>query len=372
MDNPETGTPQQLDPARVAAAFDHLRGEVDSGFLPAVSATVYHRGSRVAAFHGGHCDPQTRARPVREDTQFLIASLTKPVVCAAAMLLVEEGRFSLDEPVCLYVPEFTGQGKEDTLIRHLLTHTSGLPDQLPEGTELRRRQASRAEFVRAVCACTPLFPPGRGIRYQSMGILMLAEIMERVTGEAVANILLERLLRPLGMGRSVLGMPPAGVEATALVLPPSFEPGSPDYGADWNTEYWRSFGSPWGGLHSTADDLGAFLHHMLGLGPGPLSTATRRAMRRCQTDLIPDIPEAERRAQRWGLGWMLGSRLFGSLVSRETFGHVGATGTLFWADPATGLATVLLTTQPRICRDATRPVRDVYGRYSNAIAAAVL
>jgi CubicO group peptidase (beta-lactamase class C family) len=362
---------ERLDPARLGQAFDLLRDEVRSDFLPAASASVCFRGAIVASFHAGHRDPGTRLRPVDATTQYLIASLTKPVVCAAAMLLVEEGRFSIDEPVSRYLPELSGHEKDGILIRHLLTHTSGLPDQLPEGAALRRRQASRAELVQAVYACTPLFPPGHGIHYQSMGILLLAEIMERVTGSPVARLLEERLFRPLGMERSALGMPPGGLDATASVLPPSFEPGSPDYGDDWNGEYWRSFGSPWGGLHSTADDLGRFLLHMLGDRDGPLSTSTRAEMRRCQTDLLPEIPEAQRKAQRWGLGWMLGSRRFGTKVSADTFGHIGATGTLCWGDPATGLATVLLTTQPRICSDASGPVRDVYGIYSDAVAAAV-
>jgi CubicO group peptidase (beta-lactamase class C family) len=371
MDTDNSAVQSGLDRGRLERALDLLRREVQSGLLPAVSAAVFCRGRRVAGFSAGHLDPDTRGHPVREDTQFIIASLTKPVVCAAAMLLLEEGRFSLDEPVCLHVPEFDTKGKETTLIRHLLTHTSGLPDQLPEGTELRKRHATRAEFVRAVCDCTPLFPPGRGIRYQSMGILMLSEIMERVTGVSTAEILRERLFAPLGMGCSVLGMPSGGIESTALVLPPAFGPSSPDYGADWNTEYWRSFGCPWGGLHSTADDLGLLLLHMLGERAGPLSEASRRAMCLCQTDLLPEVAERDRRSHRWGLGWMLGAAHFGSLASPGTFGHVGATGTLMWADPASSLATVLLTSQPRVLRDDANAVPGLFARYSNALAAAV-
>ena len=148
-----------LDRHRLEAALNLVRREVESGFLPAVSAAVYFHGERVAALCAGHCDPETKRLPVHAASPFLVASLTKPVVCAAAMLLVEEGRFTLEEPACRYVPELAGGGKEGILIRHLFTHTSGLPDQLPEGTELRKRHVARAEFVRAVCDCAPLFAP---------------------------------------------------------------------------------------------------------------------------------------------------------------------------------------------------------------------
>jgi len=360
-----------LDRHRLEAALNLVRREVESGFLPAVSAAVYFHGERVATLCAGHCDPETKRRPVHAASPFLVASLTKPVVCAAAMLLVEEGRFTLEEPACRYVPELAEGGKEGILIRHLFTHTSGLPDQLPEGTELRKRHAARAEFVRAVCDCEPLFAPGSSIHYQSMGILILAEIVERVAGMSIGEILAKRLFAPLGMDRSVLGMPAGGIGSTVLVLPPAFEPSTPDYGSDWNTEYWRAFGAPWGGLHSTAEDLGRFLMHMLGERPGPLSVATRSEMPTNQTDAMLGIPETQRAAQRWGLGWMLHPRCFGSLVSRETFGHVGATGTLYWADPASSLATVLLTSQPRAYRDEANPGRDLFGGFSNALAASL-
>lgn len=362
---------RRLDRHRLEAALNLLRREVETGFLPAVSAAVYFHGERVATLCAGHCDPDTKRRPVHAAAPFLVASLTKPIVCAAAMLLVEEGRFTLEEPACRYVPELADRGKDAILIRHLLTHTSGLPDQLPDGTVLRKRQAPRAEFVQAVCDCTPLFAPGCGIHYQSMGILILAEVVERVTGTSIAGILAKRLFAPLGMDRSVLGMPGGGIGSAVLVLPPSLEPSSPDYGSDWNTEYWRAFGAPWGGLHSTAEDLGRFLMHASGARPGPLSVATRRAMCHDQTSAMPGIPEMQRKAQRWGLGWMLRPRSFGSLVSRRTFGHVGATGTMYWADPASTLATVLLTSQPRAYRDEAKPGRDFLGGFSNALAASV-
>ena len=354
-----------LSSAQLEVALEVLQDAVKGGFVPAASTTILRHGKLVKLAAFGRRGLGADHPPVDRDTIFLIASLTKPVVCAGAMLLVQGGKLCLEQPVASLVPEFGVQGKEQVLVRHLFTHTSGLPDQLPENIELRTRHAPLADFIELVCARELLFPPGTSVSYQSMGILMLAEIVERITGQRLRDFLRERLLLPLGMVDTTLGMPRSGMERTALALPSS----DADYGGDqvdwgWNSPYWRDLGAPWGGLHSTAQDLGRFLVHMLGDAPGPLSLATRRAMTRDQIAGMPAIPAEEKLTSRWGLGWMLGAANFGDLVSPNTFGHTGATGTLFWADPESGLACVLLTNQPR-------RTEFLFPRYSNAITSAI-
>ena len=359
-----------LSASQLDIAFGLISQAVDSGFIPGAATAVLSRGKlvRLAAF--GRRGPAADAEPVRPDTIFLIASLTKPIVCAGAMLLVQEGRLSLEQPVVAFVPEFGAKGKEATAIRHLLTHTSGLPDQLAGSPELRARQADQAEFVQAVCECVPLFPPGTRVSYQSMGILILAEIVQRLTGQRIRDFLRRHLFEPLGMVDTTLGLPLSGMQHVALSLPAPFPPGSADVGDDWNTPYWRDFGAPWGGLHSTVEDLGRFLLHMLGELSGPLGPAARRAMLRDQVP--PQAAPDEHLSRRWGLGFMLGAPYFGELTSRDTFGHVGATGSLYWADPESGLACVLLSNQPRLLRDTPRQYDSLFARYSNALATALL
>jgi len=350
---------------RVEAALGIVQELVEAGHVPGAATAIVRRGKEVCLAAFGRRGPEGDAPQTEVDTVFLIASLTKPVVCAGAMLLVQEGKLCLDQPVASVVPEFSPQGEGEVLVRHLFTHTSGLPDQLPESPQLRASQAPKEKFVEAVCRCRLLFRPGTHISYQSMGILMLGEIVERITGQLLRDFLQERLFQPLGMNDSTLGMPASGMARTAISLPGDFPAGSPDVGSDWNTEYWRDFGAPWGGLHSTAGDLGRFLAHVLGDRAGPLSVAARRAMVRDQTSGMAAVPTAEAIARRWGLGFMLGAPYFGDLVSADTFGHVGATGTLYWADPETHLACVLLTNQPR----QSWFLRQ---RYSNAVASSVI
>ena len=348
-----------------------LSSAIESGFIPGLATAIYRGGRLVRVGYEGARNPEELASPVERDTIFLVASLTKPIVCASALLLLQEGAFALDQPVCSFIPEFRGHGKEGILIRHLLTHTSGLPDQLPESPELRARQAPLQDFVQATCESQLLFPPGTGVSYQSMGILMIGEMVERLTGMKLRDHLRERLFEPLGMRDSTLGMPPTGMERVAYSLPASLPHNSRDVGGDWNTPYWRDMGAPWGGLHSTVGDLGRFLMHMLGESEGPLSPALRAAMTCDQIASMPGIPAETKLTDRWGLGWKLGDSRFGDLASGSTFGHLGATGAIYWADPCSGLACVLLTNQPRLLRDAPREHEGLLSRYANALASSL-
>lgn len=359
----------ELDARRLQAAMSLLEMAVAPDMIPGAATAVFHRGRLVASAALGRRDPDHERPPVQDDTLFLIASLTKTIVCASAMLLVQDGRLCLDDTVASFVPAFGQPGKEGITIRHLMTHTSGLPDQLPESRALRRSQAPVEEFVAATCATPLLFAPGTRVSYQSMGILMLAQVVEVVTGSRIRDHLRTGLFEPLGMTDSTLGLPPSGMERTALSLPAVFAPNSTDVGDDWNTPYWRDFGCPWGGLHSTVGDLGRFLMHMLGDLPGPLCPAARRAMVRSQ--LPAHIRAAGTPDGDWGLGFGIAKPQFGDLVSPRTFGHLGATGAMFWADPETHLALVVLTNQPAVLRNPDKRYANLLPRLSNAVAAAL-
>ena len=361
-----------FDPDRLGSAIRVLDDAVDSGFLPGCATAVFRCGKPVYCGHAGvriHGDPRC---PVDSNTLFLIASLTKPVVCAGALLLLEEGAFSLQQRVGRFIPEFQGGLKDEVKLIHLFTHTSGLYDQIPRSRQLREAHAPINEFVQAVCATELMFPPGTQVSYQSMGILLIGEIVERLTGMRLRDYLQQRVFDPLGMTDTVLGMPAGGMERVAHSLDAPFAADSNDVGNDWNTDYWRDFGSPWGGLHSTPADLSRFLAHMLGDREGPLSPGLRRGMTADKTALVTSIAARLAPDQHWGLGWSIGNPAFGELVSPSTFGHRGATGALCWADPLTHLSCVLLTNQPCLWRDAPPEHEHLAERYSNAVAASVI
>jgi beta-lactamase class C len=263
----------------------------------------------------------------KEDTPFLIASITKPMTAAGVMVLRDRGELALDDRVERFIPEFTGEGRGAVTIRHLLTHTSGLPDMLPENERLRARHAPLAEFVAAACRTPLLFAPGSKASYQSMGILLAAEIAQRIAKQPFREFLRAAVFDPLGMKATRLGAVPGA--ARIQVIERS------DY--DWNSSYWRDLGAPWGGAHSTVDDIARFLNAFDGAAATPWKAATSSEMRTLHTNGLGDA---------YGLGWRLQPGGFGKGCSAATYGHSGSTGTLCWRDPGKKLTFVLLTSKP--------------------------
>jgi CubicO group peptidase (beta-lactamase class C family) len=265
------------------------------------------------------------------DTVFLLASITKPMTATGIMILAERGELSLADPVQKFIPEFSGGDRNLVTVRHLLTHTSGLPDMLPENVELRKRHAPLKDFVAATCKTPLLFKPGTQVRYQSMGILLAAEIAQRITRMPFRDYLRRELFEPLGMTRSSLGLGGRKISETALCQ----VSGNDDW--NWNSPYWRDFGAPWGGAHSSAPDVAKFLELFLKPDGRILKPETAASMIVNQTQGLNE-PR--------GLGWMVKPGSFGKACSARTYGHYGSTGTVAWADPETQLTCVLLTTRP--------------------------
>ncbi len=222
-----------------------------------------------------------------------------------------------------------------------MTHTSGLPDQLPHNNELRAAHAPLSEFVAGAVKVPLKFKPGAEYSYQSMGILLAAEIAQRITGQRFRDYLDAEVFHPLGMRRTVMGLAPFTMDdvMTSQVEFAAAEGGAGDPSTkdwDWNSAYWRDLGAPWGGAHSTAVDIERFLRSFLDADGHVLKPETVLAMRTSHTSGLS--------ASR-GLGWLMGSG-FAEGCSEATYGHGGSTGTSCWCDPERGLSFVILTTLP--------------------------
>ncbi len=122
------------------------------------------------------------------------------------MSLYDEGLFQLDDPVHHYLPEFCGDGREQVTIRHLLTHVSGLPDQLPNNAELRKNHSPLSEFTLAALKLPLSFAPGSAYQYSSMGILLATEISQRLANCSIASLVERTIIEPLDMKHSALGI----------------------------------------------------------------------------------------------------------------------------------------------------------------------
>ena len=360
-----------FDERRLRGAHDLLTKWTLEGRVPAAALCVGQRDRMLEPQFFGKQQLETDAPALRRDALFLTASITKPVTVGALMLLVERGQITLEDRVAIYVPRFAAHGKQDVQIRHLMTHSSGLPDMLPANHQLRAAHKPLAAFIAEVCELPLAFPPGTRISYQSMGTAMLAEVLHQVTGLELPEFLRREFFEPLGMADTSLGWQP---EKRERIVPVRVSADMARTDWHWNTPYWLGFGAPWGGLITSPADFARYCQMLLNGGRlgetrifGP---ATVRALTSNQLEAMPLVPEEERRCRPWGLGWRLNwpghSSNFGDLLGPRTYGHWGATGTLCWLDPDAEAYCILFTNQPQ------EPEGRFLARVSNAVSAALV
>jgi CubicO group peptidase (beta-lactamase class C family) len=273
---------------------------------------------------------------------FLLGSITKPMAIAAVMTLYDRGVFDLDDPVVKYLPEFQGERRNQVTIRHLLTHTSGLPDQLPDNNHWRRSHASLKQFADQAILLTPRFQPGTQYEYSSMGILLACEMARRHTQQSIPDFVEAKILQPLQMNDSCLGR--KHLDRNDLIAVQT-EFAAPEAGGgdptakswDWNSDYWRDLGAPWGGMHASARDVAMFLETFVRHDGRILRPETSRLMiRNHNPDSLPSR----------GLGFDVGLEEIGFPRGSSIFGHTGSTGTIAWADPDRDRICVILTSLP--------------------------
>ncbi len=310
-----------------------LRNATDS---KQVRAAVLHVRDGNSVFERAYGDITT------PKAAFLLGSISKPIAITSLMILVDRGKVRLEEPVKTYLPEFVGDGREKVTVQNLLTHVSGLPDQLTENARLRSSHAPLSEFVKGAMKVPLGFAPATKYEYSSMAILLATEIAARVSGVEIKELVDSTVLEPLGMENSSLGMRRLKSNQT---VPCQVEFGAIEAGGgssdskswDWNSTYWRELGAPWGGLHASAADVATFLESFLHPRGLIFKPETARLMIRNHNPLGL-TPR--------GLGFDVGMRASCPECSEQVFGHTGSTGTIAWADPARNRICVILTTLP--------------------------
>jgi CubicO group peptidase (beta-lactamase class C family) len=347
------------------AKIDHVveRG-ISAGGYPGASVVVGRRGAAVWEKGFGNMSWERGSTPVSADkTIYDLASLTKVVgTTTALMVLYDEGKIHLDDPVSQYIPAFTGGAKDRVTLRMLLEHRSGLP----AGRDLWRTAHNPAE-ARDEVISTPLgCEPGRCYEYSDLGADMLGFVVEAVSGERLDTFLDERVFGPLGMTDTHF-RPADSLRsriAPTEVAPPR---GYPLQG-EVHDENAYALGGVAGhaGLFSTAADLSIFAQMML---DGGEYDGQR---------IIADSTIAiftKRAAGTRALGWDTcgGSGSCGQYLGENAYGHTGFTGTSLWIDPQREMFVVLLTNRVHEAR-AKRPAKviaDVRADLADAAALAV-
>jgi CubicO group peptidase (beta-lactamase class C family) len=345
--------------------------------FPGAVILIGRKGKTVFRKAYGDCQWIPLRREMDEAMIFDLASITKPVATATSlMILVEEGKVSLDEKVKDYVPEFvpyidpSGKTGEDARIWHLLTHTSGLPPYTEQrgqaGVEQQFGQRLPTEQLVAHIAQLPKTdPPGTALHYSCLGYITLAHIIKRVSGQDIAQFSHERIFEPLKM-KHTFYCPPR--KTLSLCVPTEAIEGKPFIGVVHDPLARLQGGiSGNAGLFSTAEDLAIFAEMMLHKGTykgerilSPLSVAR-------MTSIWPKATFCGR-----GLGWDLDSPQStngGDLFGLNSYGHTGYTGTSIWIDPDTETYVIFLTN--RVHPDDKGAISAMRSRVANVVAAAI-
>ncbi|SRR5581483_633489 len=364
---PKTG----MDPARLSQIPGRMKAFVEKGTIPGVVTLVQRHGALASLEAVGYQDLESH-KPMRTDTIFQIMSMTKPFTGVGIMILMEEGKLALSDPVEKYLPEFRGMSVIDhregdrrilrpparkVTIRDLLTHTSGMYAKMPPALDPLENWMSKtlAEVV-LIGSQQPLdFDPGTKWQYSNIGIATAGRIIEVLADQPYEKFLESRIFQPLGMRDSYLFPPPEKYERIAACY--TLENGKlklmgEDTLGGGRYRYRKGVRNPLpeGGLYSTASDLAAFYQMMLngGMlnGKRILSKATVDLMTRVHTgDLKTANPGTS-----YGLSWSVVSDPMGSLalplLSTGSYGHGGAFGTYGWVDPKQDMVGVFLVQRP--------------------------
>ena len=305
------------------------------------------------------------SRPMTTDALFWIASMTKPITSTAILMLQDEGKLNVNDPVAKYLPEFaalkTPSGQPANLtIRQLLTHTSGLAD-------LRAAATAKAKTLRelvAIFLTEPMqFEPGSTWRYTSSGFDVAGLIVEVVSGQPFEDFLQQHLFDPLGMTDTTFY--PSEAQRQRLAHAYRANPATGEYslltGLGPNGPIptkGEAVPHGGGGLFSTAGDYARFCQMLLGGGTFNgrryLSPAAYQAMTTISTGDLPTGYTKTKlsRVLSWGLGVAIVHAPAADGVSAElapgSFGHPGAWGTAAWIDPVRGVAYVMMVQRPNM------------------------
>jgi CubicO group peptidase (beta-lactamase class C family) len=357
--------------AQTAASLDSIPARMHdvivANEVPGTVTAVVTRDSVLRMDAQGWADPEHKSF-MRVDSIFWIASMSKPITAVAVLMLMEEGKLSLDDPIAKYVPELAGlktpDGKTPRItLRHLLTHTSGMG----EATDQEAKAARTLSDLIPAFASKPLaFVPGSKWQYCQSGILTLGRIVEAVSGVPFEVFLRNRIFEPLGMKDTTFYLKEAQMPRWVI---PARREGEELVPAEIGILYghpptWRDhYPASNGGLFSTAPDYTRLAQMLLngGVLDGRryLKAESVRMMSTTQTgNLVTGFTPGN----AWGLGVCIVRQPQGvtEMLSPGSFGHGGVYGTQFWIDIKRGVALIMMIQRSNFKNADDSPVRVAF------------
>jgi len=337
-----------------------MREAIFDSTFPGGTVTVLKDG--VIAWQKGYgYHTYDKLKKVEASDIFDLASLTKVVATTTSIMkLVDEGRIDLDDKVAKYIPEFKTGAKKQITIRNLLSHDSGLPAFRVYVDSLK----TRAEIIKAVREEPLINDPGTEYVYSDLGFILLAEIVEEVSGERIDRFIRKELFYTMGMSSTFFTPARSAPWVKHQILPTEidtvFRKDTVHTAVHDERAYYMDGVAGHAGLFSNGSDLAVYAQMLLNKG----EYGGRRYIGSNIVDTFT-TPQAE--TSNRGLGFdrksIEGFSSAGKLTSPNTFGHTGFTGTSLWIDPERDLAVIVLTNR-------VHPYRS-YGHNISRIRAAV-
>lgn len=356
---------------RLAKVFDVMKDGVSQKVFPGGVLAIGLRGQLVALRAFGKFTYDAKAPADPTDTVFDVASLTKVVSTTTLLMqLVWSRRLELDTPATRYLPEWVQPfdpqeaWKKRVMLRHLLVHSSGLPAYERIFLQAKNKQ----EILRMVFATPLAYEPGARTVYSDFGMILLGEIIERVTGRSLDVLLREKVLEPLGMNETMFNPPRSWRER----IPPTEDDATFRkrlmQGEVHDENAWVMGGvSGHAGLFSTAPDLARFCQMILNEG---LYDHRRVVNRWVLREFL--TPQKTSEGPGRALGWDVRAEgsSGGNYLSAQSVGHTGFTGTSIWIDPERQLFVVLLTNRVHPTRE-NQKIREFRPRLHDAVVEAL-
>ncbi|CAG9620930.1 serine hydrolase domain-containing protein [Sutcliffiella rhizosphaerae] len=295
---------------------------------------------------------------MKKDTIFDLASISKIFTTTAAMILYEQGKFELDDPVAHHLPEFAANGKEGVTIEQLMTHTSGFTSWIP----LYTQDSNREERIQIVLQYPLANQPGTTYTYSDLNMITLGTLIERLSGKRLDEFIKEHLTKPLGM-KDTMYNPPSALKhrIAATEYQPAIGRGLV-WGEVHDENAWSLDGiAGHAGVFSTAEDLAKLAHMFIKDGRyGGKQILNQETVKELTENKIPQFPGNDH-----GLGWELNQGWFMDALSNESsLGHTGYTGTSIVVNQENDTVAILLTNRVHPSRTTvtTNVVRRPFAR----------
>jgi len=340
-----------------------MQHAIDDSVFPGGVVGVMKDGALVWSEGYGYHD-YTKTKAVKNSDVYDLASLTKVLsTTTAIMKLVDDNRLSLDDKVADFIPEFDSEEKREITIKQMLIHTSGLPAFKIYVDKLK----TRGEILEAIKNEPLEATPGEKYTYSDLGFILLAEIVEEISGQRIDRFIKGKFFSPMGMSSTHFSPRNVGGWMTRRIPPTEIDDvynrGTVQADVHDERAYFMDGVAGHAGLFSNVKDIAAFTQMLLNGG-------TYAGQEYLSPEIVTEFTKRQSPINQRAYGWDRKSDGFstaGTLTSGNSFGHTGFTGTSIWVDPDNNISIILLTNRTYPDRNLGSGISQIRARIADAV-----